>query len=156
MLYSLFALKANNRLISTIFITIILITIIALFLYSLLALIANNRLVCSGRVESLPIDGVVWYVALHNNVDDDVDVDGDDDDDDDGGDNDDAHLLLFSPQLPFPAYLRCSSTPFQGLTIFDRPFANKINFNFVCKKTTSSQAFEHEKGFSYNLFQKHT
>ena len=97
----------------------------------------------------------------HNNneeddVDDDVDVDGDDDDDDDGGDNDDAHLLLFSPQLPFPAYLRCSSTPFQGLTIFDRPFANKINFNFVCKKTTSSQAFEHEKGFSYNLFQKHT
>ena len=87
----------------------------------------------------------------NNNEDDDIDVDVDD-----GGDNDDTHLLLFSPQLPFPAYLRCSSTPFQGLTIFDRPFANKINFNFVCKKTTSSQAFEHEKGFSYNLFQKHT
>ena len=49
-------------------------------MYSLLALIANNRLVCSGRVKSLPIDGVVWYVALHNNgdVDDDNDdVDGD-------------------------------------------------------------------------------
>ena len=46
--------------------------IIILFIsYSLLALIANNRLVCCGRVKSLPIDGVVWYVALHNNDDDD-------------------------------------------------------------------------------------
>ena len=70
----------------------------------------------------------------HNNneeddVDDDVDVDGDDDDDDDGGDNDDAHLLLFSPQLPFPVCSRCSSTPFQGLTIFDRPFELAIKQN---------------------------
>ena len=90
MLYSLFALKANNRLISTIFTTIILITIIALFLYSLLALIANNRLVCSGRVKSLPIDGVVWYVALHNNDGDGDDVDGDVDDDVDGDVNHDG------------------------------------------------------------------
>ena len=49
-------------------------------MYSLLALIANNRLVCSGRVKSLPIDGVVWYVALHNNDGDGDDgCDGDDD-----------------------------------------------------------------------------
>ena len=90
--------------ISTIFITIIItavliiiiitnipITIITI-LYSLLALIANNRLVCSGRVKSLPIDGVVWYVALHNNDGDDVDddVNGDVDDDVDGDVNHDV------------------------------------------------------------------
>ena len=54
----------SNIFITNILINNILIIIIALFLYSLLALIANNRLVCSGRVKSLPIDGVVWYVAL--------------------------------------------------------------------------------------------
>ena len=71
MLYFLLALIAKQHtnlhhriIISIIFITNILITTIALFLYSLLALIANNRLVCCGRVKSLPIDGVVWYVAL--------------------------------------------------------------------------------------------
>ena len=91
MLYFLLALIAKQHtnlhhriIISIIFITNILITTIALFLYSLLALIANNRLVCCGRVKSLPIDGVVWYVALHNNDGDGDDVDGDDDDDVDG------------------------------------------------------------------------
>ena len=32
--------------------------------HSLLAFIADHGLVCGGRVKSLPIDGVVWYVAL--------------------------------------------------------------------------------------------
>ena len=88
-------------------------------------MVKNNEVSCGD--ENKDDDG------HNNNEDDDIDVDVDVDDDGDVGDDDDAHLLLFSPQLPFPVYSRCSSTLFQGPTTSDRPFANKIRFKFTFK-----------------------
>ena len=91
----------------------------------MILMVKNNEVSCGDENED--DDG------QNNNEDDYIDVDVDVDDDGDVGDDDDAHLLLFSPQLPFPAYSRCSSTPFQGPTTSDQPFANKIRFIFTFK-----------------------
>ena len=91
----------------------------------MILMVKNNEVSCGDENED--DDG------QNNNEDDDIDVDVDVDDDGDVGDDDDAHLLLFSPQLPFLAYSRCSSTPFQGPTTSDQPFANKFRFKFTFK-----------------------